>query len=183
MVGVDVLYVERIEQHPLPCGGIDPLVEERVLAGEGYQDRGSVGDEQRIWRDDGLQHERYGLSVEYRKDEVSGGTVSVPGHHDGHLLGGSSGFLGFAASFSRVSFQLPISLLGIQEQRLINFDKSLQDRWFQQVDHSQKAVPPSERDGLADTTFFGGSPNRQPIEEASCILKPFLPMEQPGQRG
>ena len=136
-----------------------------------------VGDEQRIRRDDRLQHLLHALCVQRRQGMAEGLARTVGGDQDRHLLAREAAFAGLPTAPAR----LPLPLAALQKEGLVRLDDPGKPIW-RLANRRQKEVAPAmlraRRNPAALCSLF----DRLAFGKRGAKGKPALLMMQTRQR-
>ncbi len=183
IVGIDVLHVIDLGDHPNARREIDRTVSDSHFPGGSTQGLSAVCAENDIACQEGFERRADVLLVSLLQNEIGGTPRSITTNQHRNLFVRQTAFRGLAATFARrTSHSLLLALERFKEKRLVRFGNTDQAQGLLLVRQRQKTMAPAESRVAMHLTDFGAFANTSPFGHLLCVFQPLVLVAQSCQR-
>jgi len=183
VVGIDVLHVIYLGNHPDARRQIDSAVSDAHCPSGSYYGLAAVGAEDRITGQNWLKGGVNVRLIRFLKNEVGGVPVTVTTNQNRNLFVGQASFRRFAAPQAGCTHHaLFFALERFKEECLVRFGNAHQVRRLLLIGQHEKAVTSTECGVAVYVAGLGAFAYALPFGHWLRVRQPFVFVPQPGQR-
>ena len=183
VVGVDVLHVINLGNHPDTRRQIDFVVGNPHLPGGCNQCLAAVGAKDGIRGQNGLEGRANVRLIRFLKNEVGGASGTVTADQHRNLFVGQASFRRFPAALAWCTFHaFLLPLERFKEECLVRFGNTDQVCRLLLIGQRKKTMTPAEGGVAVHVAGLGAFANALPFGHLLRVRQPFVLVPQPGQR-